>query len=269
MGGHGTLSDFFMGLRANFDVTGNGPDVVAYVTADYTTLLSTITAETQSVAIPAPKTFVLTPPSGGNFTSQLQQCIQESKGAFLNGSNFYRGAAQELLIADYMVFSNAHAESSAPFTPPFAPDSDFPNPSGTDRALIETTRFSMLVRTGLTPQPGDSSPTNLKPNSPPSTTSPVDITPIIKPAPAPSTTVIKSQTYTFNPATTDFANNTATLTYSLTGLPWANLIPTSNNQVVVSGTAPKTTGTFNATLTVTDGCGAKKQLTWTVTVTTH
>jgi hypothetical protein len=267
LAGHGPLSAFFMGLRANFDVFTNG--VVDYVTADYTTLLSTITAQTQSVAIPGPpKTFVLTPPSSGNFTSQLQLCIQESERAFLNGSTFSRGAAQQLLIADYMVFSNAHEESSPPFTKPFAPDNDWVNPSGTDRALIETTRFSILVRTGLTPQPGDSSPTHLTLGSPPSTTTPVNIQPIIKPVPAPSTTDVKNQLYTFNPATTDFAGNTQTLTYSLTGLPWATLIPTGSNQVQVSGT-PTKAGSFNATLTVTDGCGATSTLTWQVTVTNH
>jgi hypothetical protein len=251
----GTMSLWVLGTSLNTDVfTGVPRGLAGFAAMQYTTLLNTVAAEAQSGALP--------PPGGGNFTSQLQQCIQESKGASQNG--FYAGAAQELMNEDSMVASAARAEPLPPFTPPFTPSSSYPNPSGLLRGLLQATRFTDDVRLG-----GD--PNNLPPANPPpppSFTSPVNIQPIIKPAPAPSTTGIKGQLYTFNPATTDFANNTASLTYSLTGLPWAKLIPTSNNQVEVSGT-PTKAGSFNATLTVMDGCSATSTLTWTVTVTNH
>jgi hypothetical protein len=256
--GHGPLSAFFMGLSANFGVYPHG--VVDYVTADYTTLLSTITAQTQSLAVP-PATFVLTPPSSGNFTYELQQCIKEGERAFLNGSSFYLRAAQTLLIGDYMVFSNAHAESSPPFTKPFAPDNDWVNPSGTDRGLIEATRFSILVR-AMTP-PGDTSLVHLTLGSPPSTTTP-DIRPIINGTPSP--TGANGQLYTYGPATTDFADNSNTpMVYSFTGPSWATLSIT-NNQALVSGKAKKNGSPFTFVLTATDPCGATQSQTWTVTV---
>jgi hypothetical protein len=245
--GGGTLSLYVLGADLPADLPGG---LAGYAATQYTTLLSTITAETQDGAL-----------ASGNFgnfsTSQLQQCIKESKDA--TQKSFYPGAAQELLNEDFSVASVAGS------SPPFKPDSAYPNPSGILRALIQTTWFTVDVRLGG----GDGvNPPPPNPPNPPSFDSPVNIRPIIKPAPAPSTTGIKNQTYTFSPATTDFATNTATLTYSLTGLPWAKLIPASNNQVVVSGT-PKQAGTFNATLTVMDGCSATSTLTWTVTITTH
>ena len=167
------------------------------------------------------------------------------------------GAALELLLADHNVASNAHAESSPPFTPPFAPNSDYPNPSGLLRALLETTRFTVGVR--LVPG-ADSTPPANPPPAPDTST----IKPTISGTPSP--TGSNGQQYTFNPATADFAGNTQTLTYSLTGLPWATLTILPNNQVRVSGKAKKAGSPFNAVLTVTDGCGVTTQLTWTVTV---
>jgi hypothetical protein len=263
--GGGTLSLFVLGMDVNTGVFANG--LADYAAAQYTTLLNTVADEAQSGALPP-----LPPPAGGNFTSQLQQCVQESQGASHNG--FYAGAAQELLIEDSRVASVARVEAGPHFTAPFTPSSRYPNPSGILRALLEATRFTVDVRLG-----GDASngpPANPPPAvTPASFIGPPDIRPIISPSPvpAPSTTAIKNQTYTFNPATTDFAGNTATLTYSLTGLPWAQLIPTSNgqlqNQVQVSGTATTRGSPFTAMLTVTDGCGATRTLTWQVTVTTH
>ncbi len=255
--GGGTLSLWILGMDLNPGVIPNG--LVGFATTEYTTLLNTVTAETKSVAI-APATYVLTPPSGGNFTFQLQQCIKESQAAFLNGSAFYLGAAQDLLIADHNVASNAYAQSSPPFTPPFTPDSDYPNPSGLLRALLETTHFTVDVR--LAGDANTAPPANPPPM--PSTTTPVDIRPTISGTPSP--TASNGQQYTFSPTTADFAGNTATLTYSLTGLPWATLSITTNNQVVVSGKAKKQGSPFNPVLTVTDGCGAARQLTWTLTV---
>jgi len=247
--GGGILSLWVLGTRLVPEVTGG---LVGYATTEYTTLLNTVTAETVAHA--------LTPPGGGNFTSQLQQCIQESKAAFLKSSAFYLGAAQELLIADYKVASNAVAEPSPPFHGPFAPNGNYPNPSGVLRALIETTRFTVDVR--LAGDPNTDQPANPPPL--PSFTNP-DIRPTIGGAP-PSPTGSNGQQYTYNPVTADFANNTQTLTYSLTGLPWATLSTLNNNQVQVSGKARKQGSPFNAVLTVTDGCGVITQLPWTVTV---
>ncbi len=255
--GGGTLSLWVLGMDLNTGIFANG--LADFAATEYTTLLNTVTAETKSVAI-APSTFVLTPPGGGNFTSQLQQCIKESQGAFQNGAAFYAGAAQELLIADHNVAMNAYPQSLPPFTPPFTPDSDYPNPSGLLRALLESTHFTVDVRLG-----GNAS--NAPPANPPpmpSTTTPVNITPTITGTPSP--TVSNGSIYTFNPATADFAGNTATLTYSLTGLPWAKLSIVNNNQVQVSGKAKKQGSPFSPVLTVTDGCGVSTQLSWTLTV---
>ena len=253
-GGTGTYSLYVLGADLPADVAGG---LTGYAATQYTTLLNTITAQTKDGAL-----------ANGTFTSQLQQCITESQLATQTAPNvqppatpklIYSGAAQELLNEDFSVYSVAS-------TLPFKADINYPNPSGMLRSLIETTWFTVNLRLGANGDVNTPPPPN-PPNSP-SFDSPVNIRPIIKPVPAPSTTGIKNQTYTFSPATTDFATNTASLTYSLTGLPWAKLIPASNNQVVVSGT-PKQAGTFNATLTVMDGCGATSTLPWTVTITTH
>jgi hypothetical protein len=256
--GGGNLSLWVLGTSLNTGVfTGMPGGLAGFVATQYTTLLSTVTAETKDGA--------LTPPGGGNFTSQLQQCIQESQGAFLNGSNYYSGAAQELLVADYHIASIPNlVQPSPPFTGPFKPDSNYPNPSGILRALLETTRFTVGVRLVFG---ADSRPPTF-----PTTPSTLPPAPPVPPSPTitgntPSPTGSNGQQYTFNPTTADFAGNTATLTYSLTGLPWATLSTTSNNQVRVSGKARKQGSPFTAVLTVTDGCGASQQLQWMVTVT--
>jgi hypothetical protein len=246
---------FAFGLNLNTGVIPGG--LVGYATTQYTTLLNTVAAETNSVASP-PATFALTPPGqpGGAFTSQLQQCIQTSQGAFLSSSANYSGAAQELLVADYDVFSNAT------FAPPFTPDFDYPNPSGLLRTLLEATRFTVGVR--LVPG-ADTTPPAFPPV--PSTTTPVNITPTITGIPGTSATV--GHHYTFSPTTADFAGNTKTLTYALAitgpGPQWLALNPTKkNNQVQVTGT-PAVSGNYSVRLTVSDGC-ASPTLSWVITV---
>jgi hypothetical protein len=255
--GNGTVSLWAVGLALNTGLPGG---LVGIATSDYTTLLNTL-ADEYSAGEGA-----LTPPSPpafnqlatGNFTYQLQQCIQTSQGAFLAGSANYSGAATELLTADYNVFLNAPAQPMAPFTGPFTPNGDYPNPSGTLRQLLENTSFTVGVRLPDIPgnYPG--------PAQPPTQPSP----PLPTITGTPGTTVAAGHKYSFAPTTADFAGNTATLTYSLTGLPWATLSPAKkNNQVQVTGTAPAVPGNYpSVLLTVSDGC-VTQSLPWSVTVT--
>jgi hypothetical protein len=251
-GGTGRLSLWAVGLDLNTSAIPGG--LVGFATTEYTTLLNTVTAEsTAGVLTP--------PPSGGpppNFAFQLQQCIQTSQGAFLKGSANYPGAAQELLVADYNVYSNAT------LTPPFTPSNDYPNPSGLLRSLLETTRFTVGVRLAG----GDATVPAFPPV--PSTTTPVNITPTVTGTPNPSATV--GHKYSYDPATADFAGNTSTLTYSLTGAPpWLTLfVDKKNNQLLLSGTPPAPGGPYNVTLAVSDGCATNVPTaasSWTITVT--
>jgi hypothetical protein len=251
--GVGTTSLWAIGLGLNTGAIPGG--LVGFATTQYTNLLSTLADEdsTGEGALTPPSPPAVTPPLG-NFTFQLQQCIQTSQGAFLNGSANYKNAALALLTADYSVFINATS------SPPFTPSADYPNPSGLLRGLLESTRFTVAVRLdGEDPTPPALSP----PPAPPPPSSPL---PTITGNPNASIKV--GQHYTFSPTTADFAGNTATLTYSLTGLPWATLSPAKkNNQVQVTGTAPAVPGNFpSVVLTVSDGC-TTAQKTWSVTVT--
>jgi hypothetical protein len=253
--GTGTFSLTAVGLGLNTGVIPGG--LVGFATTEYTNLLGTLAAEDSAGegALTPASSPAATPPFG-NFTFQLQQCIQTSQGAFLAGSANYSGAAVELLTADYNVFANAPAQPGPVFTGPFTPNVDYPNPSGLLRQLLQTTSFTVGVRLAG----GDSTP----PAQPPLQPSP----PLPTITGNPNTSIKAGQHYSFNPTSADFAGNTKTLTYSLAGLPWATLSPAKkNNQVQVTGTAPAVPGNYNpVVLTVSDGC-TTNFLQWSVTVT--
>jgi hypothetical protein len=253
-GGTGTVSVWAVGLGLNT----NPGALVGFATTSYTSLLSTVAAEYNSVANAGPPaTYVLTPPSlpgaPTNFTFQLQQCIQTSQAAFLKSSAYYSGAALELLTADNNVALNAFAQPLPPFTPPFTPSANYPNPSGLLRQLLENASFTVGFR--LTPG-GSSAPPTLPPLPPPS--------PTITGTPA--TKAQAGSTYTFQPTAFDFANNSATLTYSFQNLPSWLTPSTTNGELTLSGTAVK--GTYSGIkITVSDGCASKSLPVFSIKVT--
>jgi hypothetical protein len=181
----------------------------------------------------------------GNFTYQLQQCIKTSKNAFANGSAFYDGAAREALGADQQVA--AVAALAAPFTP----DTDYPNPSGALRTRLQNIYYTINTRVS----------TNTAQSGPPSP-------PPAPPAPFiggnPPTSAKKGSLYTFTPTAHDFANNTSTLTYSISGMPsWATTFDTTTG--TLSGIAVK--GTYpNIVITTTDGCATASLPAFTIKV---
>jgi hypothetical protein len=244
------LSLFGLGLVLN---VADGQPLADYTTAKYSALLNTISGSGPPVSMVGESPQVLPtaqPPScspvsnciptmaapDGNFTYQLQQCIKTSKNAFANGSAFYDGAERAALAADQQV--KAVATLAAPFTA----DTDYPNPSGALRSRLQNIYYTINTRIS----------TNTALSEPPSSPPP-PIAPTISGSP---TTMIKAGSfYTFTPSAHDFANNTGTLTYSISGMPsWANFDTTTGT---LSGFAnPK--GTYqNIVITTTDGCAIK------------
>jgi len=223
------LSLFAVGLALNTD------DLTGYAASKYTSLLTTIQAESSPAegALPAPVPPSTTPPDG-NFTYQLQQCISTSQAAFAAGNLFYGGAANEALAADQQVA--AVAGLSAPFTPV----SDYPNPSGALRSRLQNIYYT--INTRISGNQSAAAPPSPPPPPPPPT---IAGTPITK---------AKAGTlYSFQPSAADFAGNTGTLTFSIVGQPsWATFSTTSG---LLSGTAVK--GTYNGiVISVTDGCAS-------------
>jgi hypothetical protein len=241
------------GFALNTAVIAGG--LTAFAATKYTDLLNTLADEYSSnegaisppVAPGGPPNF--TP---ANLTYQVQQCIRTSDGAFGKGSAYYLGAASELLTADQDIVS-AVANPPAGFY--FKSVSDYPNPSGTLRELIENDWYTLYTRlsgktAGATPQ--------LPPSAPPAPT--ITGTPV--------TRINAGLVYSFSPTTADFAGNTATLTYSVQNLPaWATVVinPTTN-EMTLTGTAVK--GTYsNIIITVSDGCTTASLPAFTIKVT--
>ena len=223
------LSLFAVGLALN---TG---DLTGYAASKYTSLLTTIQAESGPAegALPAPVPPSTTPPDG-NFTYQLQQCVLTSQAAFAKSALFYAGAANEALAADQQVA--AVASLSAPFTPV----ADYPNPSGALRWRLQNIYYTINTRIS-------GNQAAAEPPSPPPAPPPPRI------AGTPATSAKAGTLYSFQPSAADFAGNTGTLTYSIVGRPsWATFSTTSG---LLSGTAVK--GTYRGiVITVTDGCAS-------------
>jgi hypothetical protein len=80
----------------------------------------------------------------------------------------------------------------------------------------------------------------------------------------PAPTVKAGSPYLFTPTAADFAGNTATLTFSVTGLPsWASFNVANGT---LSGT-PTVKGKYpNIVITVTDGCASTPLPTFSITV---
>jgi hypothetical protein len=242
------------GFALNTAVVSGG--LTAFTTTKYTDLLNTFSDEVTEGALAPPPNLTFPPapqpsPPGAapNLTYQLQQCIRTSEGAFNSGQ--YLGAASELLTVDQNVVNAVQKPSPNFYFTSITPD--YPNPSGTLRELIENDWYTLYTRLGG--QTAGTMP-QLPPSAPPAPT--ITGTPI--------TRFNAGLVYSFRPATADFAGNTATLTYSGQNIPsWATLVLTTNNQVILTGTAVK--GTYsNITITVSDGC-TNKSLVWTLKVT--
>jgi hypothetical protein len=242
-GGSGIMSLWAVGLGLNTGVIPGG--LVGFATTKYTNLLSIVAAEYNSAALTPPSL----PGAPPNFTFQLQQCIQTSQAAFLKGSAYYSGAALELLTADNHVAGNAFPQPSPPFTPPFTPNGDYPNPSGLLRQLLENASFTVGVRLAG----GDSATPTLPPPLPPP--------PTITGTPNPSAKA--GRQYSFQPTAADFAGNSATLTYSIQNKPsWATFSTTTG---LLTGTAVK--GTYSGiVITVSDGCTTASLPAFSITV---
>ncbi len=228
------LSLFGIGLGLNSAPSGG---LVSFTSAKYTTVLGTIQGEIGEAVLPAPISPVLQPPDG-NFTFQLQQCIDESQAAFAKGSPgsaIYTGAAVQLLTADQQVA--AVAMLAAPFTP----DSDYPNPSGALRSRLQNMYYTINTRLDL--QTASSSPPSPPPPPPPPTISGT-----------PALTAHVGTLYSFQPSAADFAGDIAPqsyLTFSIIGKPsWAtfNALTGLLSGLPVKGTYP------GIVITVTDGC---------------
>lgn len=224
------LSLFGVGLGLNTSATGG---LLMFASTKYDTLFSTLNGEVGENVLPAPVGPSLQPPSG-NFTFRLEQCVSTSKAAFAKGAAYYGGAALQLLAADQQVA--AVATLAAPFTP----DSDYPNPSGALRSRLENMYYT--INTRISGNQASSAP----PSPPPPPPSPhISGTPAL--------TAKAGTTYTFQPSAADFAGNTGTLTFSITGKPvWATFNAATG---LLTGTAVK--GTYpGIVISVTDGCAS-------------
>ncbi len=230
-GGTGAVSLWATGLALNTGViTGGLPGLGA---TDYTNLLSVLADEYSAgeLALTPPSPPASTPPNG-NFTFQLQQCIQTSQGAFAKGSSDYAGAALELLTADQDIVNVAAS------SPPFTPNPDYPNPSGALRQRLENLYYT--INTRILSNQAAATPL-LPPAAPPKPT--IAGTPVTK--------IGAGSPYSFQPTAADFAGNTVTLTYSIQNKPsWAMFSTTTG---LLSGTAAR--GTYaGIVITVSDGC---------------
>ncbi|GAC1460620.1 MAG: hypothetical protein PVSMB6_20790 [Steroidobacteraceae bacterium] len=227
------LSIFGIGLGLNTGATGG---LVSFAAAKYGTLLGTIQGEISENVLPQPVSPAVQAPDG-NFTFQLQQCINESQAAFTKGSAYYAGAANQLLAADQQVA--AVATLAAPFTA----NSDYPNPSGALRSRLENMYYTINTRLDL--QIAAAGP----PSPPPAPPSPsISGTPV--------TRIQAGSFYSFQPGAADFAGDIAPqsdLTFSIVGKPsWATF---HANTGLLSGIA--VTGPYpGIVITVTDGCAS-------------
>lgn len=224
------MSLYGIGLGLNPTATGG---LAAFTAAKYTNLLATIQAQSNAGALSAPVSPSSLPPNG-NFTYQLQQCVSTSQGAFNKGAAYYNGAALEVLAADQNV------GAVAALAVPFFPDADFPNPSGALRSRLQNVYFTINTRIVGNQAAAGPPPAPAAPPSPGISGTPV--------------TMIKAgSAYSFQPTAADFAGNTRTLSFSITGKPsWATFDATTGH---LSGIAVQ--GKYNGiTISVSDGCAS-------------
>jgi hypothetical protein len=228
------LSLFGVGLAVN---VSSPADLVNFASAKYTTLLGEQSSEVSNLALVAPIPPSQQPPAG-NFTYQLQQCISTSQGAFAAGSNYYSGAAAEVLTADQNILT---AVTTPPNPNPFTANTQYPNPSGSLRWRLENIYYTINTRIQL----------NLAASGPPSQ-APSPPPPTITGTPPKASAGVP---YSFTPSAHDFAHQTATsnLFFSIAGQPsWVTgFDPTTGT---LSGTPPKGGSASGIVITVYDGC---------------
>ena len=243
-GGSGYASLWATGLALNTGVIPNGLPGLA--TTNYGYLLDTLSDEAAEGALTSPMNPMQSPPNG-NFTFQLQQCIQTSQGAFGTSSADYAGAARELLTADQDIV-NVAANS-----PPFTPNSDYPNPSGALRQRLENLYYT--INTRIVGNHAMVTPPLPPPPPPPNITPTISGTPVTK--------INAGRVYFFQPTGADFAGNSATLTYSIQNKPsWATFTYTNGR---LTGTTVK--GTYSGiVITVSDGCATASLPAFTIKV---
>lgn len=238
-----------LGLNNTSAVTEGIVDFIVDFTKDkYTKLLNTIagtplipTSQVGEGVLPqpiAPSSLLGSPKSlPGNFTYQLQQCIDTSQAVFLKGAPpYYPGAAAQLLAADQQV---AAVATLIPPSGPFAPDSDYPNPSGALRSRLQNMYYT--INTRIDGKQAASPPPPLQPPT-------ISGTPVLK--------VSAGKMYSFQPTAADFAGDTAPqsyLTFSIVAKPsWATFSTTTG---LLTGIAVK--GTYSGiVISVTDGCAS-------------
>ncbi|HLY53678.1 MAG TPA: putative Ig domain-containing protein [Steroidobacteraceae bacterium] len=244
------LSVWAVGLGLNTAVTGG---LVGFAATKYSNLLATLTSEYSTAEgalippVPPPATVVppnTDSPADGNFTFQLQQCISTSQTAFNDGSQYYAGAALELLAANQQVAGFAVS------SPPFTATIDYPNPAGSLQQRLANLYYT--INTRILGNQASTAP----PQPPPPPPSPTI-------AGTPTTRIRASTTYTFQPAAHDFDPNVHTLTFSIVHQPsWATF---NTSTGLLTGTAVK--GTYSGiVITVTDGCASASLPAFSITV---
>ena len=247
-GGTGIASLWAVGLALNTGVFANGlPDVA---TANYGTLLGTLQSESGEGVFQQPS---LQPPSlpdgNGNFT-QVQECINTSQLA-LNANNVY--AALELLVVDQYLVNNASQASI------FTPNSDYPNPSGMLRQLVENQYFTIDERIN------NGSPFGISVSPPVSPLPQPAYPPTI--AGTPQTHVTAGTAYSFQPTFAQFFGGNplpSTLTFTIVNKPSWALFNASTG--ALTGTAVK--GTYpGIVISVTDGCASASLPAFNIKVT--
>ncbi len=228
---------------------GLNTQVSVFATANYVTLVSTLQDESVEVAFHQPPLQPLSLPDGNGNSTQVLQCINTSQLAF-NANNVY--AALELLIVDQFLVNNAQ-------TSIFTPKTDYPNPSGMLRQLVENQYFTIDGRIN---------------NGHPF---PISKTPPVSPLPQPAypptisgkpvTHASVGVAYTFQPAASEFIGgpSTSTLTFSIVNKPsWASFSTTTG---ALTGTPLSKETDSGIVISVTDGCASKSLPAFSIKVT--
>ena len=224
------LSLYGVGLGLNTN------DLPGFTSGKYVSVLNTIQGQITAGALSDAVPPSLLPPNG-NFTYSLRQCVSTSQAAFAKDPAYYVGAANQVLTADQNI---AAVAMLAPATGPFNPVSAYPNPSGALRSRLENIYYTINTRIKL--NPAASVPPSPAPAPPP---------PSISGTPA--LTAKAGSAYAFQPSAADFAGNTGTLSFSISGRPsWATFSTTTGklSGIPVKGTYP------GIVISVTDGCAS-------------